>query len=94
MKQFNQQNLPGECNFFPVNRVVGPPRKEYQDAVSWRGSMWVDLSGKECDLAGIQMFCYTGHTEVALGDRTLVCSSLPLTLKGSEKLRAITRVAS
>ncbi|XGW08248.1 hypothetical protein V3C99_010949 [Haemonchus contortus] len=32
MKQFNQQNLPGECNFFPVNRVVGPPRKEYQDA--------------------------------------------------------------
>ncbi|PIO56025.1 SMC protein Flexible Hinge domain protein, partial [Teladorsagia circumcincta] len=31
MKQFNQQNLPGECNFFPVNRVVGPPRKEYQD---------------------------------------------------------------
>ncbi|VDM65772.1 unnamed protein product [Strongylus vulgaris] len=34
MKQFNQQNLPGECNFFPVNRIVAPPRKEYQDAVS------------------------------------------------------------
>ncbi|KAL6735865.1 hypothetical protein Aduo_006270 [Ancylostoma duodenale] len=32
MKQFNQQNLPGECNFFPVNRIVAPPRKEYQDA--------------------------------------------------------------
>ncbi|KAE9415025.1 hypothetical protein Angca_008256 [Angiostrongylus cantonensis] len=32
MKQFNQQNLPGECNFFPINRVVAPPRKEYQDA--------------------------------------------------------------
>ncbi|WKX98062.1 hypothetical protein Q1695_013617 [Nippostrongylus brasiliensis] len=32
MKQFNQMNLPGECNFFPVNRIIGPPRKEYQDA--------------------------------------------------------------
>ncbi|KAJ1353120.1 hypothetical protein KIN20_009682 [Parelaphostrongylus tenuis] len=32
MKQFNQLNLPGECNFFPVNRVVGPQRREYQDA--------------------------------------------------------------
>ncbi|KHJ84342.1 SMC protein Flexible Hinge domain protein, partial [Oesophagostomum dentatum] len=32
MKQFNKDNLPGECNFFPVNRIVAPPRKEYQDA--------------------------------------------------------------
>uniref|UniRef100_A0A1I7XSN2 SMC hinge domain-containing protein n=1 Tax=Heterorhabditis bacteriophora TaxID=37862 RepID=A0A1I7XSN2_HETBA len=33
LKQVNQQGLPGECNFFPVNRVIAPNKKETQDEV-------------------------------------------------------------